>query len=390
MGYNSWFDFGCTDAMNESSIVATADKMVSFGLRALGYRFVNLDGCWLEEGSKGRDGAGTLQPHARKFGGAVGIRRLADRLHAADMLFGVYTDRGTQTCQGRVGSKGFEAADAKAYAAWHVDYVKSDSCHASQDHAVAFADYSLMRDALNATGRRIFFALCGWRSWYAPAGAAIGNAARIGPDTISWRDILSNVDAMASDDVASNPSGPGYWNDPCLLVSKRLNGALAVSELQSRAQFALWCIFSAPLLISGSLLHMSDYTLATYANARAISINQVGVQGMRLAGGNVAASSAQAASNSTSINVWGKRVSSTEWALVLLNAGSGAADLECDATCLSKIGIHPSDLPLLITDVWSNKTTVTKQLNVAATALPEHGGHLFVTVKSSSAALQVV
>eukprot|EP00965_Chrysotila_dentata_P080673 2661683-Pleurochrysis_carterae.AAC.2 len=46
-----------------------------------------------------------------------------------------------------------------------------------------------------------------WRSWYAPAGAAIGNAARIGPDTISWRDILSNVDAMASDDVASNPSG---------------------------------------------------------------------------------------------------------------------------------------------------------------------------------------
>eukprot|EP00965_Chrysotila_dentata_P255112 6212107-Pleurochrysis_carterae.AAC.2 len=124
MGYNSWFDFGCTDAMNESSIVATADKMVSFGLRALGYRFVNLDGCWLEEGSKGRDGAGTLQPHARKFGGAVGIRRLADRLHAADMLFGVYTDRGTQTCQGRVGSKGFEAADAKAYAAWHVDYVR--------------------------------------------------------------------------------------------------------------------------------------------------------------------------------------------------------------------------------------------------------------------------
>jgi len=27
-----------------------------------------------------------------------------------------------------------------------------------------------MRDALNQTGREIYFSLCGWFSWYAPVG----------------------------------------------------------------------------------------------------------------------------------------------------------------------------------------------------------------------------
>jgi len=36
-----------------------------------------------------------------------------------------------------------------------------DSCCGSQDHATAFAEYALFRDALNATGRRVLFNLCG-------------------------------------------------------------------------------------------------------------------------------------------------------------------------------------------------------------------------------------
>ena len=31
---------------------------------------------------------------------------------------------------------------------------------------VAFAEYGKMRDALNATGRPIYFSLCGWNNWY--------------------------------------------------------------------------------------------------------------------------------------------------------------------------------------------------------------------------------
>ena len=43
-----------------------------------------------------------------------------------------------------------------------MDYVKEDSCNATGNHTAAFAQYGLMRDALNATGRRIYFDLCGW------------------------------------------------------------------------------------------------------------------------------------------------------------------------------------------------------------------------------------
>ena len=61
--------------------------------------------------------------------------------------------------------------DAAWMAAAGADFVKEDSCCGSQQHDVALREYAEMRDALNATGRPIFFSLCGWNSWYAERGA---------------------------------------------------------------------------------------------------------------------------------------------------------------------------------------------------------------------------
>ena len=66
------------------------------------------------------------------------------------MKFGIYTDRGNTTCAGRPGSGGYEVLDAQTYASWGVDFVKEDSCNASQVHDVAFYEYGVMRDALNS------------------------------------------------------------------------------------------------------------------------------------------------------------------------------------------------------------------------------------------------
>ncbi len=63
------------------------------------------------------------------------------------------------TCQRRPGSLGYEVKDAQTYAAWGVDYLKLDSCYA--DATPTEVEYSKMRDALNATGRPIFYSLCG-------------------------------------------------------------------------------------------------------------------------------------------------------------------------------------------------------------------------------------
>ena len=63
------------------------------------------------------------------------------------------------TCQRRPGSLGYEKKDANTYAAWGVDYLKLDSCYT--DATPTEVEYSLMRDALNASGRPIFYSLCG-------------------------------------------------------------------------------------------------------------------------------------------------------------------------------------------------------------------------------------
>jgi hypothetical protein len=56
------------------------------------------------------------------------------------------------------------------------DYLKIDSCCGDQTHAVAFSDYAKFRDALNATGKRVWFSLCGWESWYSPPDPALNCA----------------------------------------------------------------------------------------------------------------------------------------------------------------------------------------------------------------------
>eukprot|EP00039_Didymoeca_costata_P012313 m.176599 g.176599 ORF g.176599 m.176599 type:complete len:225 (+) comp15446_c0_seq6:40-714(+) len=170
MGYNSWYDLECTDDMNERVIRQTALAMVSNGLVDVGYNYINLDDCFISHRAPNTN---ILVPDPSTF--PSGMRALADFIHNKSkgdgvwigrkgMKFGVYTDRGPKTCAGRPAAQGYEILDAETYANWTVDYLKEDSCDASQDHETAIKDYGRMRDALNKTGRAIFFSLCGWNS----------------------------------------------------------------------------------------------------------------------------------------------------------------------------------------------------------------------------------
>src|SRR6185295_10678458 len=44
MGWNSWNKFGC--GVSDALVRATADAMVSSGMQAAGYQYVNIDDCW--------------------------------------------------------------------------------------------------------------------------------------------------------------------------------------------------------------------------------------------------------------------------------------------------------------------------------------------------------
>lgn len=54
MGWNNWNAFHCD--VNESLLLTTAQDMIDYGLRDLGYNYIVLDDCW----SVGRNQSGYL------------------------------------------------------------------------------------------------------------------------------------------------------------------------------------------------------------------------------------------------------------------------------------------------------------------------------------------
>lgn len=52
--------------------------------------------------------------------------------------------------------------------------------------------------ALNASGRDVYFSLCGWNTWYAPVGDSLGNSWRIAGDGTNWGALYVRVETFIS------------------------------------------------------------------------------------------------------------------------------------------------------------------------------------------------
>ena len=161
MGWNNWNSLGCD--VSESLLLDTASKLVTSGLRDVGYKYVVLDDCW----SDGRDFTGYLQADERRF--PHGMKWIAGHIHDLDMLFGMYSSAGEFTCARYEGSLDHETYDAESWASWDVDYLKYDNCYHRGRFGypeISFNRYNVMAQALNATGRNILYSLCSWGEDY--------------------------------------------------------------------------------------------------------------------------------------------------------------------------------------------------------------------------------
>jgi len=273
MGYSTWNDYGC-DGITAENIKSIADAMVAFGLDKLGYTYVNIDDCWAKE----RDPV-TKVLQADKDAFPDGMKELADYVHSKGLKLGLYTDRGLWTCGTRPGSQGYEQLDAATFAYWGIDYLKEDSCNVENDSPdKAIKQFGQMRDALLATDRPIYFALCGWKPWYAPVGAQLANSWRISMDVSTWETVW--YAAMTNQEL-TNYSGPGGWNDPDGLMGSSSGAKHTLSPEQVQTQFSLWAVMAAPLILGTRLLAISDSDLQVYSNADVIAVNQdpLGQQG---------------------------------------------------------------------------------------------------------------
>jgi alpha-galactosidase len=122
MGWNSWNKFGCD--IDETKIKSNAKRMLDLGLDRSGYKYLNIDDCWL---LANRDGNGHMIVDSTKF--PKGMKEMGDYLHGLGLLFGLYNSAGTMTCQKLAGGLTYEQNDAGDYASWGVDYFKYDNCY---------------------------------------------------------------------------------------------------------------------------------------------------------------------------------------------------------------------------------------------------------------------
>eukprot|EP01089_Gocevia_fonbrunei_P019293 TRINITY_DN6788_c0_g1_i1.p1 TRINITY_DN6788_c0_g1~~TRINITY_DN6788_c0_g1_i1.p1 ORF type:complete len:305 (-),score=17.32 TRINITY_DN6788_c0_g1_i1:447-1361(-) len=261
MGWTTWctdnFIIPCFDDFcSATEIKSVADSMVKNGLLDLGYEYVLLDDCWAGP----RDANGNVTADPTRF--PLGMKELANYLHSIGLKLGLYTDAGPKTCRGgRPGSWPHYQQDAWTYANWGIDWVKMDWCNHPAGHTAPEL-YGMMRDALNATGHKIFFATCEWGldepwSW----GMSTANSWRVGPDHLPlWWTPETTQDPGQGQGTSnviehmaglSRYAGPGGWNDPDFLMTGIWMGGM--TEVDWRTEFSFWCLFAAPLVVASDV-----------------------------------------------------------------------------------------------------------------------------------------
>lgn len=271
LGWNSWNTFG--KDIDEKLILEIADAFVEKGYKDAGYEYIVIDDCW---SLKKRDENNRLVPDPQKF--PHGMKYIADYIHSKGLKFGMYSCAGTMTCAGYPSSYGYEYIDAKTFAEWEIDYLKYDFCFFpySGDCKNAYLTMSL---ALRSCGRDILFAACNWGreepwNWMRSVGAHIYRSTKdIHDNYTSFTDILLSQEANFS------MSAPGCYNDiDMLTVGMYGNGLVGIkdgcTDDEYKLQFALWCIYSAPLLMGGDIRNINDFSHELLLNKELLQINQ--------------------------------------------------------------------------------------------------------------------
>ncbi|KAL9584914.1 MAG: hypothetical protein Q9203_004468 [Teloschistes exilis] len=366
--------YGCD--IDADTLLETAEKMVDFGFRDLGYKYVILDDCW---SNQQRSPNGSLVANVTKF--PDGIKAVADKIHDMGLLFGMYSSAGLYTCAQYPASLGHEAQDAQTFADWGVDYLKYDNCYNQGQEGTSkltFDRYNTMSQALNKTERPIFYSMCNWGRDYPWNWAqTMANSWRISGDVYDSFDrpddrcpcttydcplpgfhcSIMNIIGKVAPIV--DKGQPGGWND--LDALEVGNGGMSDDEY--KAHFSMWALVKSPLIMGTNIPKMTAATYSILANPAVIAINQdsAGMPAYRV--WNRAADLDDF--DQGEISLWVGTLAGGDYVVGLLNAGS--TPLQMNAT-LEEIfvdkrttaggstkGPLPSSNGWDLYDLWANR-----------------------------------
>jgi alpha-galactosidase len=375
MGWNSWYVW--ENHVTDKILRDAAEAMVRSGLINHGYQYINIDDCWAVKpgatdptlGGTPRDAQGMVNPNAR----FPDMKALTDFIHAKGLKAGIYTSPGRLTCAGHVGAYGHEELDAKRFAEWGFDFLKYDWCSYGEiaknpSRADLQKPYRLMADILRRQNRDIVFNLCqyGMGNVWEWGKAVGGNSWRTAGDLGgSFEGIPASLFRDGFDVYARNQlhqfAGPGAWNDPDYLLLGYLSnwkGQTVPTPLtpdEQYTQVSLWCLVAAPLIFSGDLTRLDDFTLSLLSNDEVIEVDQdpLGRPGKRVA-------------IEGSREVWAKDMEDGTKAVGLFNRGGEETTVTAH---WSELGING---PRVVRDCWRQQDLARYDAEFT-TKVPPHG-----------------
>ncbi|KUM73381.1 RICIN domain-containing protein [Streptomyces curacoi] len=324
MGWASWNSFA--SSIDHNVVKQQTDALVSSGMAAAGYKYVNLDdGWWQGE----RDANGNIVVDETLWPG--GMKAIADYIHSKGLKAGIYTDAGKQGCgyyfpttrpaAPNTGMEGHYQQDLETFQRWGFDYVKIDWCGGQAEGLDQEATYKAIAAANEAatavTGHKLVLSFCEWGSglsWNWATG--YGDLWRTSTDVIFWGQTPTTAKMLTNFDRALHPAAQhtGYYNDPDMLMT----GMSGLTAAQNRLHMGLWAISGAPLLAGNNLATMSTTTRDILTNREMIAIDQDprGLQGVKVA------------EDTRNLQVYGKVLAGTgKRAVLLLNRTSASASM---------------------------------------------------------------
>jgi alpha-galactosidase len=375
MGWNSWYVW--EGHVTDKIMRAAADAMVSSGMINHGYQYVNIDDCWAVKagaddptlGGEPRDSKGMVNAN-RRF---PDMKALTDYIHMKGLKAGIYISPGPTTCAGHVGAYQHEELDARRFAEWGFDFLKYDWCSygdiaKNPSLAQLQQPYRLMGGILRRQDRDLVLNLCqygmgkvwewgkevGGHSWRT-AGDLGGSFSGI-PGAL-FRD---GFDVYARNEL-HRFGGPGGWNDPDYLLLGYLSnwsGGTAPTPLTPNEQYthvSLWCLVAAPLIFSGDITRLDDFTLSLLTNDEVIDVDQdpLGKPGWRVA-------------IEDTLEVWARDMEDGSKAVGLFNRGEDTVTVTAKWSDLGLQGKR------IVRDLWRQQD-LGKYEGEFKASVPRHG-----------------
>ena len=375
MGWNSWYVW--ENHVTDKIMRDAADAMVSSGMIDHGYTYINIDDCWsVKPGTNDsslmgvpRDENGSINSNGR----FPDMKAMTDYIHDKGLKAGIYTSPGPLTCAGHLGAYNFEEQDIAKYVEWGFDFLKYDWCSygniARNDTLPDLQKpYFLISSIIRKQKRDIVLNLCqygmgqvwkwgkevGGHSWRTAGDLGLSFE---GIGTALFRD---GFDVYSRDSLHLY-AGPGGWNDPDYLLLGWLSnwkGQTAPTPLtpdEQYTQVSLWSLVAAPLIFSGDITRMDDFTLSLLTNDEIIEVDQdpMGKPGYRV-------------SRADSTEVWIRHLEDGSCAVGMFNRSSK----ESEVTALwSDLGLSGKQR---VRDLWRQKDLGRFRNEFTATVAP-HG-----------------